>query len=118
MTETIREIIETAEGLGDLPAATCLLRQWEDGNLIPTDEHLDCVADARTESKAEGASLANRVLNKICAERVATAGRRGMDDAHALLGEWLAIPVENDAYKEDDMADLRTRTRELLDRGA
>ena len=33
--------------------------------------------------------------------------------AHALLGEWLAIPVENDAY-----ADLRTRTRELLDRGA
>ena len=33
--------------------------------------------------------------------------------AHALLGEWLAIPVENDAY-----ADLRARTRELLDRGA
>ena len=34
-----------------------------------------------------------------------------LEAAHALLGEWLAIPVENDAY-----ADLRARTRELLDR--
>ena len=70
-SDTIREIIENAEALGDLPAATCLLREWEDGNLIPADEHLNCVADA-----------------------IAAAERRGMERAAVICDEM----VNHDAW--------------------